>query len=206
MPKETVVLVHGLWSNFLSQLYIGKQLKKAGFHIVYFSYPTVFSSLEDNSEKLLKLLESLAEEQQTIHLAAHSLGGFVVLAALKKGRPANIGRIVLYGSPVNGSIVCQKIKRYRVTRWCFGKSLKPLCDGISSHENYDIAAIAGDGGCGIGHLIASVPAPHDGAVAVEEVRLDNNRPTKIINVSHFSMLMSKKTSDAIARYLRCGRF
>jgi len=206
LPKETVVLVHGLWMNSLSQRYIAKQFRNAGFNIAYFSYPTVFGSLEHNSEKLLSYLEELADEQKTIHITAHSLGGFVVLAALKKTQLANIGRVVLYGSPVNGCIVCQKFKHFRIARWCFGKSLKPLCDGISMPGNYDIAAIAGDGGWGIGHLIAPVPAPHDGAVAVEEVRLDNNHPTKIINVSHFSMLMSKKVSSAIVQYLRFGRF
>ncbi len=206
MPKETVVLVHGLWMNSLSQFFIGKQLKKAGFNTAYFSYPTVFGSLEHNSEKLHKYLEKLASEQKTIHLTAHSLGGFVVLAALKKGQLANIGRVVLYGSPVNGSIVCQKFKYYRIARWCFGKSLKPLCDGISPPENCDIAAIAGNGGWGIGHLIAPVLVPHDGAVGVEEVRLKNSHPMRVINVSHFSMLMSKKLSDAIVQYLRHGRF
>ena len=205
MQSEAVVLVHGLWLNSFSLHYIARKLNNAGYETITFKYPTVFSSLQDNAAKLYKTLSRLAENKLTIHIAAHSLGGFVVLEALKKGKLENIGSVILLGSPVRGSRVCQKIAHWPYLRGCFGKSLQPLCDGISAPEGYNIVSIAGDGGLGVGHLIAPVPKPHDGAVAVEETKLDNC-PHFIIHSSLFTMLMSRKTTDAIVRYLREARF
>ena len=205
--RELVVLVHGLWMSSWSQWYLARQLRKAGYAVVCFKYPTVFGSLQNNSQKLLAELVKLTPQFEKIHITAHSLGGFVVLDALKKKPLPNIGRVILLASPINGSLVCQALERWpRPIRGLFGKSFAPLRDGISIPDGYDVVCVAGNGGFGIGHFIAPVSAPHDGAVSVEEVRPVDRYPLHIINVSHFSMLWSQKTVQAIAYYLRCNKF
>lgn len=205
--KELVVLVHGLWMSSWSQWYLAWKIRKAGYTVVCFKYPTVFGSLQNNSEKLLAELVKLTPQFEKIHITAHSLGGFVVLAALKKKRLPNIGRVVLLASPINGSAVCKALERWpRLLRRLFGESFNPLRDGISIPDGYDVACIAGNAGFGIGHFIAPITTPHDGAVSVEEVCPAGSYPLHIINVSHFSMLWSQKTTHAIVHYLYWGKF
>jgi hypothetical protein len=71
----------------------------------------------------------------------------------------------------------------------------------------DIGVIAGRMPVGAGRIVApDLPAPHDGAVSVEETRLPAMRDHIVLNVSHSGMLVSRGVAHQIDAFLRNGAF
>src|SRR6202034_3731413 len=82
-----------------------------------------------NARALGEYLERISAD--TLHLVAHSLGGLMVLELFESvltaegrcpsGRPLPPGRVVLLGSPVQGSSAAQNLARL-----AFGRSIMGL--------------------------------------------------------------------------------
>jgi hypothetical protein len=71
----------------------------------------------------------------------------------------------------------------------------------------EIGVIAGRMPVGAGRIVApDLPAPHDGAVSVEETRLPGMRDHIVLNVSHSGMLVSRAAAHQIDAFLRHGAF
>jgi hypothetical protein len=71
----------------------------------------------------------------------------------------------------------------------------------------DIGVIAGRMPVGAGRIVApDLPAPHDGAVSVEETRLPAMRDHIVLNVSHSGMLVSRAVAQQIGAFLQNGQF
>jgi len=71
----------------------------------------------------------------------------------------------------------------------------------------DIGVIAGDGGFGMGRVIApDLPKPHDGVIVVEETRVPGMRDHVTLAVSHPAMLVSREVVQQVCAYLSRGRF
>jgi hypothetical protein len=71
----------------------------------------------------------------------------------------------------------------------------------------DIGVIAGRMPVGAGRIVApDLPAPHDGAVSVDETRLPAMCDHIVLNVSHSGMLVSRAVAHQICAFLRDGAF
>jgi hypothetical protein len=71
----------------------------------------------------------------------------------------------------------------------------------------DIGVIAGDGGFGMGRVIApDLPKPHDGVIVVAETRVPGMRDHVTLRVSHTAMLLSREVVQQVCAYLKRGRF
>jgi len=157
--------------------------------------------------------DALARRLQTfdgpVHLVAHSLGGVVALETLARARDLPPGRVVLLGSPVQGSRAARA-----VAAWSFGSHLLgPLAVAQLArvHERRwelprEIGLIAGSRSAGLGRLFAELPQPNDGTVAVDETRLPGANAHLVLDVSHLGMLWSQPVAGAAARFLACGSF
>ncbi|MDN5753860.1 MAG: alpha/beta hydrolase [Nitrosospira sp.] len=206
--KDTVVLVHGLWMVGWVMRLMGMRLRRCGFHPVFFSYPSMRGSLSQNALLLSRLVAGLAA--QRIHFIGHSLGGLLVLQMLAEYPDRRIGRIVLAGSPYNGSCVATKLARGRPGRYILGRSLlqwlnrkPPAPEGVA---RYELGVIAGRRSMGAGRLIARLPRPNDGVVAVEETRTPNTSDRIVLDVNHSGMLLSPELVRQACLFLRSGHF
>ncbi len=83
------------------------KLRIMGFEARFFAYDWR-KGLEELGAKLAQELKALAPRR--VHLVAHSMGGMVARACLKHA-PANLGRIVMLGTPNHGSFVPVQIVR-----------------------------------------------------------------------------------------------
>jgi len=194
--------------NAFTLRFIGSQLSKKGWRVEYYNYSSMFTSFEQNVDGLHAFW--LTHSSADTHLVGHSLGGLLVLAMMEKYKLRALPRTVLMGSPVQGSAVAKKMSLSRWGRFLLGESMTALIAGRRNTQNNKIGVIAGNRGIGIGHLIQTLPEPHDGVVAVEEAKLDAEDqvgpPLTVLPVTHASMLLSKKVVSAIDRYLSVGRF
>ncbi|NJD90497.1 MAG: alpha/beta hydrolase [Geobacter sp.] len=196
--KATVILVHGLWMSGLEMRWLGKQLKRSGFPVRYFHYKSRQNLLKQAADDLRSYA---AKFDGQVHLVGHSLGGLVIASMLANGALPNLGRIVLLGSPQNGSKLAAALDSCTAGRLLIGPM---AAEGIVHNRpatlaGYDLLVIAGTLPLGFGTLFG-VGSPHDGTVAVEETRVPGARQI-LVHTSHMGMLFSQEVAAAITDFL-----
>jgi len=204
---ESVVLVNGLWMPDAVLWLLAQRLRRAGFRVHIFSYPTVRENLCANAALLQQYLQTVPGE--VVHLAGFSLGGLVVRALFRHYPEQRPGRILLLGCPQQGSRAALVLARSRPGRYLLGRSLADLNAGRPqawAWPEREIGVIAGTLALGLGRLVASLARPHDGTVSVAETAMPDASDQLTLPVAHFGLLLSKEVARQAAGFLRTGRF
>ncbi len=192
--------------NGLESFLLRDRLAKAGFAPSVFRYPSMNCSLTDVTATLAARLRSFDGK---VHLVGHSLGGVVVLETLEREGELPPGRIVLLGSPVQGSRAARSI-----AAWSLGPQLLgalAVAELAREHDRHwrlqrEIGLIAGCRSVGLGRVFSALPQPNDGTICVDETRLPGATAHLILDVSHTGMLMSSQVASSVAGFLSVGRF
>lgn len=203
----TVVAVHGLWMLGASMALLGRRLEPHGFRLRAFGYRSVSDDLTTNARALLRFIERLPDEK--VHLIGHSLGGVVIAAALAQALPERVGRVVLLGSPLRGSLTAKRLTRFPGGRLFIGACLAELhaCGGLTEWSaRVEVGSIAGQAGLGVGRLFGSFPGPNDGTVAVAETKIEGLTDHVVLPVAHTALVWSKAVADEAEHFLLHGRF
>lgn len=202
IPKthKAVVLAHGLWMHRWSMSPIARYLKDNGYNVYRFGYKTTTMPFEFNVQKLQAFVNSLEEE--TVHLVVHSMGGILSMRAMPKIRKN--GKLVMLGSPINGSSVAKEMKKKKWCGWMLKHASEPLENGITSptvlRESLMISGTSGS--IGIGRIITKLEEPHDGTVALVDTEADWINYQETADTNHFRMLFHKGIKKRILRFLK----
>ena len=103
-----VLLVHGVLCNAGVWVRLARYLRGRGVGGVYsLSYGPPLASIETFAEQLARKIDHVvaATKAQRVMIVAHSMGGLVVRAYLRRHGSARIARIVTIGSPHHGSML-----------------------------------------------------------------------------------------------------
>lgn len=192
--------------NGLESFLLRDRLKSAGFAPSVFRYPSMHASLAQVTAALAARLRTAGD---TVHVVAHSLGGLVALETLQGAGELPPGRVVLLGSPVQGSRAASA-----VARWSLGPQLLGSLAAAELARAHDrrwsgpreIGLIAGSRSVGLGRMFADLPEPNDGAVCVDETLLPGATAQIVLDVSHTGMLLSAAVAASTIGFLRSGRF
>lgn len=205
MP-DTVVLVHGIWMTGLELSLLARRLRDCGYRTVLFHYHSLRNTVAQNASLLRAHINGLGHTR--VHLVGHSLGGLVILQALQDQPDLVKGRIVLLGSPVNGSIIAQRLHRYRLSRWLIGHSGQQalLGGGPRWRGQQSLGIISGTRPVGVGRLLGGFDGPNDGTVAVSETLLENVAASVSFQSSHFGLLASNAVAASVCVFLGQGNF
>jgi pimeloyl-ACP methyl ester carboxylesterase len=208
--RTAVVYVHGLWLSGFEGILLRRRLAQSLDAETYaFSYPSVRSTVTANALSLARFLSAIRADE--IHVIGHSLGGLVVMKAFESAAESAWprGRLVLLGSPLQGSLTAQ-----RAAGLPFGKSIL----GLGVHEELintgvrkwqgtrDLAVIAGNLSVGLGRLLGAHDRPSDGTVFLEETRLDGAAEHLELRVSHTGLPFSKEVARQAGAFFQTGRF
>jgi pimeloyl-ACP methyl ester carboxylesterase len=207
MPTASVVLVNGLWLGNAAMALLARRLRRAGFVVHVFSYPTTRNDLRANAGLLQRFLAQLPGE--TVHLVGYSLGGLVIRALFHFHPDQRPGRIVLLGSPQQRSRAAEVLARSPLTSRLIGRSLAELNAGRPQSWTWparETAVVAGTLPTGLGRLVTRLPVPHDGTVAVEETGLAEAAARLALRVSHLGLLLSPTVAREAGVFLRTGAF
>jgi pimeloyl-ACP methyl ester carboxylesterase len=177
-----------------------------------FSYPSVAADATSNARALAKFLSAIRAD--TLHLVGHSLGGLVILKLFEEDAEARArlppGRIVLLGSPLQGSRTAQKLARLPFGKKIMGQGVAEELLASRTRRRWDgardLGVIAGDLGVGLGRLVGTLGGPSDGTILVEETELDGTADRVVLRVSHTGMLFSAPVARAAGVFLSSGRF
>jgi pimeloyl-ACP methyl ester carboxylesterase len=205
MP-ETVVLVHGVWMTGLEMHVLARRLRACGYRTRVFRYRSLRRPLQWNGQRLVREVRRLGAG--TLHLVGHSLGGLVILQALQDCPDLVTGRVVLLGSPVNGSLIAQRLYRHAWSRWLVGRSAERglLGDGPHWQGSPAPGVIAGVRPVGVGQLLGGFPGANDGTVALSETAIDGAADSLVVRTTHMGLLFSAPVAQALCRFLGTGRF
>lgn len=200
---EPVILLHGLWMRRPVMWPLARRLRSAGFAPRCFGHASIAAAPEATLARLADRVEALGAGR--VDLVGHSLGG-VLAVALCRARPdLGIRRVVCLGAPLAGSGPARRLRELGLP-WLGGRSRAVLEQGVALPAEVEVGAIAGTRSVGLGRWLSSIEAPHDGTVSVQETRVDGLADHLCLPHSHTGMLFARDVAEAVADFLREGRF
>ena len=209
ISDQAIVIVHGIWVNSWVMRKLARRLSNQGYVTYLFDYQSVKKSPEQNARLLSEFVKTI--DQPVVHFVAHSLGGLVLLHYLNLSSQQDqdrTGRVVMLGSPLNGSSRAPRILRIPFGRHLLGHSVQK---GLLGHDlqlpaELDAGMICGTFRLGIGMIVGSFGEPHDGTVAVKETQFKGLTDSINIRISHTGMLLSAKIAQQVVDFLQNGLF
>ncbi len=205
-----VFLVHGLWMSGYACLYWRRVLRTAQMNPTIYSYPSVANHLDKNADRLFRAVQRTGSEAKNLHFVGHSLGGIVIMHMLRRHGHAlpNLGRVVLCGSPINGSYCATEGSKWPVLGGVLGNSILEW-DGVQRSElpaQLEIGVLAGTREFGLGRIVPGLPQPSDGTVSLSETQFEGANDQMIMHINHSEMLIAPAAGTQIVHFLRHGRF
>lgn len=206
---EFVYVFHGLGRTKSAMWPLAARLEDAGFEVKKIGYHSLIDSPEeimlDISEQISA---SLPKDNRTIHFVGHSMGGLLIRAYLDSNKVEHLGRVVLIGTPNQGSAVVDK---YRDKWWM--KILGPMprvlgTDSTGFHQSigdpyYPVGIIAGITNWKNEDVL---PGKDDGVVPLESAKLKGMTDIITIESGHTMLRYDKDVADQTIEFLRNGKF
>lgn len=203
MASPEVLLVHGIWNARHWLAPFAARLRREGLRPGLFGYASILAGPEVGADRLVEHLR----RRPTSLLVGHSLGGLVILEALRRAPDLPVDRVVCLGSPLKGSGVAAALGERPGLSWTLGRSRDLLVRGCPPWEGRaEIGVVAGDHARGVGGLFTRMDGPSDGTVALSETRLPGIADHCVVPASHTGLVLSAEAARRAARFLRHGRF
>ena len=205
MDKGEINLVHGLWNRSWSLAFLAHRMRKTGFRVRMFDYPTTSADLSAHASELLRFVNASAAA--TVHLMGHSLGGLVILKMLAERPELPPGRVMLLGTPLQGSLTVHNMLKLPGSNLLFGRVASDLRHGHSHvAPGWEIGMIAGSRPFGLGRLAGRPGPASDGTVALSETMAPGLAARLVLPVSHTGMLFSARVAREAGHFLESGQF
>jgi pimeloyl-ACP methyl ester carboxylesterase len=206
--NHEVILVHGLWFGSWAMASLDKKLRAAGFTVRRFDYSSTAGGLKAHAAELREFARASQSDQ--LHFASHSLGGLVTLRMLSEFDASDNfppGRVVLMGSPLDGSGVVRRSGKVPGAEKLLGEIRSALAHGYGQLPGgRETGMIAGSRAIGLGMLVGGAGKPGDGTVAINETLTEGLKDHLVLPVSHTGMLYSVKVARQVAAFLQTGHF
>lgn len=198
-----VLLVHGLWMPPLAMRRFAARLRALGYIPGILGYRSILGSTGDAVDAVRARLRG----GPPTHVVAHSLGGLMVLEALRAEPGLPVGRVACLGTPLCGSGAARRLSANPLTALYLGRSAGLLCNGCTGlPPGVEVGMVAGTRPRGLGALVAHFGGVHDGTVALEETRVPGLADHVVVDASHSGLLFSGDVVRRVAGFLAHGRF
>lgn len=203
--RSEIILVHGLWFGSWAMARLAKKLQAEGFRVRRFSYKTTTGGLRAHAAELLEFARASQSDQ--LHFASHSLGGLVTLGMLNATEGLPPGRVVLMGSPLDGSVVARRSRKVPGAEKLLGEIRSTLERGYQFLPgDRETGMIAGSRAVGLGMLVGGAGKPGDGTVSVRETLAAGLNDHLVLPVTHTGMLYSAEVARQAGYFLKFGSF
>ena len=205
--KPNVLLIHGILMNPLEMRFLGHQLEEYGYNVHYIFYQSVLKTSAENAAIVHQKIKAL--DLPDLHIVAHSLGGILTMHLLERFSDIPNGRVVMLGSPVNGSWIANKIQDWPIISPLIAKSMPNALSGDNMpkwNNKRDWGMIAGTKNQGWAIVTGGLPSNGDGTVTLEETLHPKQTAHITVNHSHTGLLFSKKVATLCHLFLKTGNF
>jgi pimeloyl-ACP methyl ester carboxylesterase len=208
-----VVLLHGIARSSRSLGKLQQALEAAGFATLNLDYPSRRKPLDLLAEHIHPAVAGFAERSEVaIHFVGHSMGGLLARVYVAKHRPAQLGRVVMLGTPNGGSEVADLLKGLFLYRSFYGPAGQQLTTNLEGTLkslpalDYKVGIVAGDRSIDPISSMFILPKPNDGRVSVQSSKLDGMADHITIKTSHTGLAHHQVAINQTIAFLRQGRF
>jgi pimeloyl-ACP methyl ester carboxylesterase len=209
---DGVVLLHGIFLPKLVMHGLSTYLERSGYRVLNVGYPSTKHSIEDLAETIHpQVADFMASVDGKVHFVGFSMGGLLIRAYLKNHMPERLGRVVMIGTPNNGSEVADLLKNFPPYRRYYGPAGQQLTtdqtgfsDIFSANVNYEVGIIAGNKSDPISSRI--IGQPNDGKVSVESTMLEGAVDHIVVPSGHTLLPYRKQVWQQVGAFLREGKF
>jgi len=215
--RDLVVLIHGLGRSSIVFWRLKPYLRRAGYDVETYGYPSTKHGAAALTEMLIGDLGRWADGGRKVHMVGHSMGGVLIRGALLEPPPFDLGRIVMIGSPNKGAGVLNRFGHRPLTSWYFGPAAADLAIGSAFLSGLgvpqaEIGVIAGTTRWHLLNPIAYVNSvlapdvPNDGTVEVENTHLKGMTDFIALPANHTIMCQHPRVMHQVTAFLKTGRF
>lgn len=186
---------------------LAARIARAGFRTRVFNYAGRDRPLSVHAERLLRFIAERIPGAP-VHLVAHSMGGRVVLEALRCAPELRVASVLLLGAPVNGCFAGRRLARHRWGRWMLGASVPVWNEerALPWTRAEPLAVIAGSRPVGLARALGKLPGTNDGVAMLEETALQGMSARLVMPVGHSEMLISARVARQVVAFLTEGKF
>jgi len=207
--REGVVLLHGIGANRFTLWAHERFFRRRGYDVLNLTYPSTRFELAGIVDAVAPSIAAFAARVERVHFVGHSMGGLVIRGLLARHRPANLGRVVMMGTPNNGSELADRFRDWRLYRRVFGPAGQQLMTGFiqafPDASDYSLGVLAGDRGLNvIGRKL--IGRPSDGMVAIESTKLAGMADHRVLPIGHTAFMVSREAMRQTLHFLREGKF
>lgn len=211
--EELVVLLHGIANPAFVMSPIDIHLFMHGYETLNIEYPSQSESIDRLTKYIHRALrKNKASDYKKLHFVCFSLGGLVLRSYLMRTTPSNLGRVVMLGTPNQGTQAADSLKDAWFYRLFFGKAGQELTTdrfSMDTEINYDLGIIAGTQNTlspATMLMHQSLPEPNDGAVSVESTKIKGMKDHTTLPVNHTALITDNRAKEQITHFLNHGKF
>ncbi|PDT11126.1 alpha/beta fold hydrolase [Rhizobium sp. M1] len=213
--NDTVILFHGIARTKKSMEKLAGFLSGHGYRVVNVAYPSTKFSIEELVGFIRPEIEGVSADagEGRVHFLGYSMGGLIIRALLKDYRPHNLGRVVMVGTPNNGSQVADFLRDWPLYRKLYGPAGQQLVTDQTAMidlfgvVDYELGIIAGNRTIDpVSSLIIGLGVPNDGKVSVDSTRLDGATAHIVLPANHTFFPVNKTMWRQALSFFRDGRF
>jgi pimeloyl-ACP methyl ester carboxylesterase len=208
----TVVVIHGIARTNKQTYLLANRISQANYEVFNISYPSTDYKIEDLVDYIHNELQKHnIDKKQKVNIVAHSLGGLLTRAYLKKYPMDNLNRVVMIATPNKGSQVADFFKDWGLYKKMFGPAGQQLDTDMSDINklfgkvDYELGIIAGR--TSLNPIFsAMLDGKDDGVVSVESTKLKEMKDHITVSNLHGIQLYTKRDADLVISFLNDGQF
>lgn len=194
---ESVIVVHGLAAHPIMMMLLARRIRKAGYDVRNWGYPSITGNIERHAARFAKLLEQyeLNGDVSAFHLVTHSMGGIITRKALLECAPSKLKSIVMIAPPNHGSPVAARLSPW--LGWMC-RPLTELADGKDSFVNQLTQTVS--------RPVGVIACQYDRVVPLSSTRLPELADHIVLPTGHNSVLLRRDLAEHTIHFLQTGAF
>ena len=209
--KEGVVLLHGILRTKGCMRGLANFLENNNYKVLNIDYPSSKHDIASLAQLIHPQIQNFATQVTKIHFVGYSMGGLIIRTYLNLHSPTNLGRVVMLGTPNQGSEVADFLQNFWIYKKLYGLAGQQLITDqtafkhIFGNVNYELGVIAGSSPY---NFIANkiIRKEADGRVSIINSKIEGMKEHIVIKSGHTMLSSNQKAWQLTLAFLDIGSF